>query len=191
MKTAIAIFIMFFLSCSLLQAQGKITMNVDDLNSNIEKYIKKNFEGYKAVEAFKYDISYEMKIQKGALVEWLIFDKEGKFLNKKADANTEILAMQTRTSMAVKDVSSDIEKYVKKYYVDYTIGEAFMYDEIYIVKIIKGTETQTLRFDKEGEFEANVTQPKPAESTLRPAEPVPEPKPVETPVKTDTIPDTK
>ena len=182
MKTAVTIFIMFFLSCGLLQAQGKVTMNVGDLNSNIEKYVKKNFEDYKIVEAFKYDISYEMKIQKGDLVEWLIFNKDGKFLNKKEEANTENLALQTRTTMALKEINKDITKYIEKYYVDYNVAEAFMYDEIYIVKIIKGTETQTLRFDKEGEFEANVTGPKPAEQTITPAE---------QPVKADSVPDKK
>ena len=66
MKKAFTLFIMAFLLTGLIQAQEKSTLNVKDLNSSIEKYIKKNYEGYKTVEAFKYGAVYEMKTSKGS-----------------------------------------------------------------------------------------------------------------------------
>ena len=83
MKKAIFLFVITFLFSGIIQAQEKTTMNVKDLNSDISKYIKKNYEGYKTVEAFKYEVTYEMKIQKGADLERLVFNKEGKFLYKR------------------------------------------------------------------------------------------------------------
>ena len=77
---------------------------------------------------------------------------------------------QIRITMATKDVPGDITKYIKKS--EYTLSEAYMYDEAYEVKIMKGNDAQTLLFDKEGNFVMKAEAPKAAVQ----------------PVKTDTIP---
>jgi len=114
MKKVFSVFIIAFLFSGIIQAQEKITLNVKDLNSDIEKYIKKNYKDYKTVEAFKYDVLYEMKTQKGDASEWLLFDKKGKFLNKETESRKEKMPSQVRTTLATKDVSSTITKYIKK-----------------------------------------------------------------------------
>jgi TusA-related sulfurtransferase len=173
MKKAFTLCIIAFLLAATIQAQEKTTMNVKDLNSDIEKYVKKNYEGFKIVEAFKYDVTYEMKIQKGAASENLVFDREGKFQYKKTEADKAKVSLQTRSTMSLKDVESDITKYIKKNFEGYQVTEAFMYDEVYTTKITKGAEAETLLFDKEGTFVMKVAdtvptkleEPKKADTT--------------------------
>jgi len=167
MKKAITLFIITFLFGCMIHAQEKTTLNVKDLNSDIEKYIKKNYKDYKTVEAFKYEVTFEMKIVKGADVERLVFDKEGKFLLKKTEADKAKVSLQTRSTMALKDVESDITKYIKKNFEGYKLTEAFKYDVVYVAKIKKGAETETLLFDKDGTFEMKVVAPKPVESAKK------------------------
>jgi hypothetical protein len=163
MKTAIRLFIFSFLFSGMIQAQEKATLNVKDLNSGIEKYIKKNYEGYKAVEAFKHEVHFEMKTQKGdASVEWLLFDKKGKFLKRETGSMKDKMPSQMRTTMATKDVESDITKYIKKS--ECRLTEAYMYDEAYEVKIMKGNDSQSLIFDKEGKFVMKAVAPIPSET---------------------------
>ena len=170
MKTAITICIMFFLSYGLM-AQEKTTLNTKDLNSNIEKYIKKNYEGYNTVEAFKSPAVYEMKVQKADSVEWLLFDAEGNFLKKETETAQAKLPAQVRVTLASDDVNKDITKYIKK--IEYQLKEAYMYDEAYEVKVMKGNDAQTLLFDIDGKFvmKAAAVEPKPAE-TVKTPEPV-------------------
>ena len=162
---------MAFLFSGMIQAQEKTTLNIKDLNSDIQKYVKKNYEGFKITEAFKYDVIYEMKIQKGSSSEDLVFDKEGKFLYKKAEAEQGAVTLQTRSTMSLKDVESDITKYIKKNFEDYQVKEAFIYDEVYTTRIVKGAENETLVFDKDGKFIMKGPAPESAKE----------------PVKTDTV----
>ena len=67
--------------------------------------------------------------------------------------------------MSLKDVESDITKYVKKNYEGYKLTEGFKYDEVYVTKVVKGAENETLLFDKDGKFEMKVAAPKPTEQT--------------------------
>ncbi len=140
----------------IMFGQVKTSIAVKDLNSGIEKYIKKNYEGYKAVEAFQYAPCYEVVLQGTGTTENLIFDAKGKMLAKKTDA---IIPVRTRTSMAVKDVNSDIEKYVKKNYEGYKISEAYMYDLAYSVKITKENSEESLLFDKDGKYVKKIVPP--------------------------------
>ena len=181
MKKVVTLFIITFLLSGMMLAQQKTTLSLKDLNSSIEKYIKNNYEGYKAIEAFKYEVIYEMKTQKGDATEWLLFDKEGKFMKKETEADKGKMTGQIRMTMALKDVSSDITKYIKKS--EYKLTESYMYDEAYEVKIMKGNDAQTLLFDKEGKFVMKVEAPKPAEQPKK-ADSVPAKK--EEPKKADT-----
>ena len=143
-------------------AQEKTTLSTKDLNSGVEKYVKKNFKDYKIVEAFSYPLVYVMTIKKGDLTEKLIFDSDGKFINKATEADKAKVALQTRSTLSLKEVKSDITKYIKRNFADYQHTEAFMYDEVVTAKIVKGAETETLVFDKEGKFMTKVVAPKPA-----------------------------
>lgn len=150
-----------FLFSGMIQAQEKTTMNVKDLNSDISKYIKKNYKDYKAVEAFKYELVFVMTVKKGDATDKLVFNHEGKFLYKATEADKAKVSFQTRSTMSLKDVESDITKYIKKNYEGYKLTEAFRYDEVYVTKIIKGADAESLVFDKEGKFEKKVAAPAP------------------------------
>jgi len=156
MKKALTSISVFFLLSIFTFAQEKITMNVKDLNSDIEKYVKKNFEGFKITEAFEYDVIYEMVVHKADSNVSLLFNRKGVFLYKKTEAIKAKLDHQTRMSMAVKDVESDISKYIKKNYEGFTLKEAYKYDEVYVTKVVKGADTEILLFDKDGKFEKKI-----------------------------------
>jgi hypothetical protein len=182
MKKAVALIILTILFSGMSKAQEKTTMNVKDLDTGIEKYVKKNFDGFKIVEAYKYDIVFEMKIQKGSDTEKLVFDRKGNFLYKMTEADKAKVTLQTRSTMALKDVESDITKYIKKNFEGYKLTEAFMYDEVYATKILKGAVSEMLVFDKDGKFVMKAA-PKPVESAKK-ADSVPMKK--EEPKKADT-----
>jgi uncharacterized protein YlbG (UPF0298 family) len=183
MKKAIALFIITFLLSGMGNAQEKTTLNIKDLDSGIEKYVKKNFDGYKITEAFKYEVVFQMKIQKGNEAEKLVFDRKGNFLYKMTDADKAKVSLQTRSTMAIKDVESDITKYIKKNFEGYKLTEAYQYDEVYATKIMKGAESEMLVFDKDGKFVMKAA-PKPVESKLK-ADSVPVKK--EEPKKADSV----
>jgi hypothetical protein len=183
MKKAVTLFAMFFLLTGMIRAQERMTMSVKDLNSDIEKYIKKNFEGYKIAEAYHYPLVYVMTVQKGDLTEKLVFDNEGKFQFKATEADKAKVSLQTRSTLSLKEVNSDITKYIKKNFEGYKHTEAFMYDEVYTTKITKGAESETLLFDKEGKFVKKVVASVPAGQPNK-ADSVPVKK--EEPVKADT-----
>jgi hypothetical protein len=163
MKKLFTFFIIAFLLSGMITAQEKTTLSTKDLNSGIEKYVKKNFQDYKITEAYSYPLVYVMTIKKGELTEKLIFDADGKFINKATEADKAKVALQTRTTLSLKEVKSDITKYIKKNFADYQFTEAFMYDEVVTTKIVKGAETEKLVFDKEGKFVMKVEPVKPAE----------------------------
>jgi hypothetical protein len=163
MKKSFTFFIISMLFSGMIIAQDKTTLNVKDLNSDIGKYIKKNYEGYKTLEAFHYSAVYVMTIQKGESTDKLVFDPEGKFLFKATEADRAKVSMQTRTTLSLKEVKSDITKYIKKNYEEYKLREAFMYEEVYSAKIVKGDAAETLIFDKDGKFVKKVAPTVPAE----------------------------
>jgi hypothetical protein len=160
MKKVFTFFVISFFCVGMMHAQEKTTLSVKDLNSDIEKYIKKNYEGYNITEAFKYEAFYEMKVQKGDAIEWLLFDNKGNFTKKLTETDQAKLPVQLRTTIATKDVSSNITKYIKKS--TYELKESYMYDESYQVKIMKGNEVDNLLFDKEGKFIMKIVPPAPA-----------------------------
>lgn len=159
MKKAVVLSIMIFLLTGMIQAQEKTTMSVKDLNSGIEKYIKKNYEGYKILEAYHYPLVYVMTIQKGDLTEKLVFNSDAKFQFKATEADKAKVSLQTRSTLSLKEVNNDITKYIKKNFEGYKHTEAFMYDEVFTTKITKGAESETLLFDKEGNFIKTVVAP--------------------------------
>ena len=112
-----------------------------------------------------------MKVQKADAVEWLLFDAEGNFLKKEAETAQAKWPAQVRVTLASDDVNKNITKYIKK--IEYQLKEAYMYDEAYEVKVMKGNDAQTLIFDIDGKFimKAAAAEPKPAE-TVKPPEPV-------------------
>jgi hypothetical protein len=167
MKKVFTLFIIAFLFSGMIQAQEKTTMSVKDLNSDISKYIKKNYKDYKTMEAFKYELVYVMTIRKGDATDKLVFNREGKFQYKATEADKAKVSFQTRSTMSLKDVESDITKYIKKNYEGYKLTEAFRYDEVYVTKIIKGDDAESLIFDKEGKFEKKVAAPQAAEETKK------------------------
>ena len=183
MKKLFTLSIIAFLLSGMIQAQEKTTLGVKDLNSDIQKYIKKNFKDYKVVEAFHYSLVYVMTVQKGDVTEKLIFDRDGKFVNKATEADKAKVALQTRSTLSLKEVNSNITKYIKKNFEGYKHTEAFMYDEVVTTKITKGSDTETLLFDKEGKFVKKVVAPAPAEPAKK-ADSVPAKK--EEPKKADT-----
>jgi osmotically-inducible protein OsmY len=81
MKRAVALVVACLFFSGAMYAQQKTSIAVKDLDSDIEKYIEKNFKDYKTTEAYKYAAIYEMKIKKEATVEVLVFDKEGKLID--------------------------------------------------------------------------------------------------------------
>lgn len=165
MKKAIALCIITFLATGIMNAQQKTSMNVKDLDSDIEKYVKKMYPEYKIAEAFKYDIVYGMKLQKGDTLAGLIFDRKGKFITKVTEAEKAKYALQTRTTMSLEDVSDDITKYIKKNAPGYKLIEAYSYDEVYSVKIMKAEAIEMLLFDKDGKFVKKTGTPAPAVPT--------------------------
>jgi hypothetical protein len=165
MKNALALISMIFLLSITAKAQEKTTMNVNDLNSSIEKYIKKNYEGYKITEAFKYALVYKMNVKKADTTVALVFNEKGAFLYKKTEADKSKVSLQTRTTIALEDVESNIPKYIKKNYAGYKLTEAYRYDEVYTTKIVKGADHQTLVFDKDGKFIKKETAGMPDQHT--------------------------
>jgi hypothetical protein len=84
---------------------------------------------------------YEIIIKKENSAEDLVFDADGKFMHKKSAADKQNFALQTRTTISLKDVESDINSYLKKNFDGYKITEAYKYDEVYTATIIKGAES--------------------------------------------------
>jgi TusA-related sulfurtransferase len=187
MKEALTLVSMIFLFSICTRAQEKITMNVKDLDSDIEKYVNKNYAGYKITEAFQYDVVYEMILHREGTNVAVMFNKKGAFLYKKTDADKAKVAFQTRTSMALDDVESDITKYIKKNYEGYKLTEAYKYEEVYSTKIMKGNDAEVLLFDKEGKF-IKKKEAKPAEPAAQKTDSVPPTPEMKTePANTDSI----
>jgi hypothetical protein len=174
------------LSSGILQAQERTTVNVKDLPSGVEKYIEKNYKDFKTNEAYKFNLFYEIVVQNQNTKESLLFNRENTFVRKKTEADKTKIPMQMRSTLSVDEVESDITKYVKKNMEGFKVVEAYRYNEVYGTKIMKGTETHTLLFDKEGAFVRIVPPPPPA-APAAPKAPKPDSMPVPPP---PVMPDT-
>jgi archaellum component FlaG (FlaF/FlaG flagellin family) len=68
--------------------QSKVSVKVAELQKSITDNVAKDFPGFTVKEAFSVtkgtDVTYEVVIVKGTVVETLVYDKEGKFVKKLA-----------------------------------------------------------------------------------------------------------
>jgi archaellum component FlaG (FlaF/FlaG flagellin family) len=68
--------------------QSKVSVKVTELQKSITDNVAKDFPGFTIKEAFSVtkgnDVTYEVVIVKGTVVETLVYDKEGKFVKKLA-----------------------------------------------------------------------------------------------------------
>jgi hypothetical protein len=61
--------------------QSKTTMSIGDVDRHISKFIKKNYEGFDLNKAIRYDIVYLARVAKVEEKIWLLFDKNGGFID--------------------------------------------------------------------------------------------------------------
>jgi hypothetical protein len=176
MKKSIVLWFVTSLLAGFTYAQEKISMNVNDLDKHIEKYIKGHYENHKTVEAFKYEVTYLVVIQKGDSSESLIFDKDGKFVYKMNADFPKKVALQPKSTMSVDDVKKDIDKYVSKTYEDFKITQAHKYDLVYTAKVAKDAEEVTLLFNADGDF-VNKIEPEAKAAPAQAAKPAGSPAP--------------
>ncbi|MDP1622592.1 MAG: hypothetical protein Q8M08_09680 [Bacteroidales bacterium] len=87
MKKALLIFV-FGIFTTIMVAQTKTELKIDELQKPITEYIAKNFMGYSIDKVFKVDakgvITYDVCVNKDKTHEKLFFDKEGKFLRRES-----------------------------------------------------------------------------------------------------------
>jgi hypothetical protein len=66
----------------------KVSVKVAELQKSISDNVAKDFPGFTIKEAFSVtkgtDVTYEVVIEKGTVMETLVYDKEGKFVKKLA-----------------------------------------------------------------------------------------------------------
>ena len=161
MRRFFSVLLITVLSSGFLQAQERTTVNAKDLPSGIEKYIEKNYKEFKTTEAYKFNFFYEIVVQNQSVKESLLFNRENNFVRKKTEADKAKVPMQMRSTISLDEVESDITKYLKKNMEGFKVVEAYRYNEVYTTKIMKGTETHTLVFDKEGAFVRIAPPPPP------------------------------
>jgi hypothetical protein len=178
MKKSIVLCFIILLLGGYTYAQEKFSMNVNDLDKHSEKYIKGHYENYKIVEAFKYEVTYLIIIQRGDSTESLVFDRDGKFVYKSNTDFAKKMALQPKSTMSVGDVKKDIDKYVSKNYEDFKITQAHKYDLVYTAKLAKDAEEITLLFNADGNFVNKVDpEAKPAPATAAKPADAPAPAP--------------
>jgi len=183
MRLLFSVLMITLMSSGILLAQERTTVNVKDLPSGVEKYLEKNYKDFKTSEAYKYNLFYEIVVQNQSLKESLLFNRENTFVRKKTEADKTKVPMQMRSTLSVDEVESDITKYIKKNMEGFKVVEAYRYNEVYGTKIMKGAESHTLLFDKEGAFVRVVPPPPPAP----PKAPKPDSMPVPPPPPMDTV----
>ena len=96
MKKALSVLVLF-LAVLVVSAQtttttnakqSKVSVKVAELQKSITDNVAKDFPGFTVKEAFSVtkgtDVTYEVVIVKGTVVETLVYDKEGKFVKKLA-----------------------------------------------------------------------------------------------------------
>jgi hypothetical protein len=81
------IVLVLVMAAMVVNAQ-RTPVKVADLQKSISEYITKDYTGFIIKDAIKVvannAITYEVAITKGSTSETLVFDKDGKFLNKMA-----------------------------------------------------------------------------------------------------------
>ena len=65
---------------SKVSMQPNIKMAIADLDKGIDKYVKKNYEGYKIISAINYQMVYSAKVVKGSEEVVLLFNESGEFM---------------------------------------------------------------------------------------------------------------
>src|SRR5512140_2369498 len=97
MKKALSVLVLF-LAVLVVSAQttttttnakaSKVSVKVTELQKSITDNVAKDYPGFTIKEAFSVtkgtDVTYEVVIVKGTVVETLVYDKEGKFVKKLA-----------------------------------------------------------------------------------------------------------
>jgi hypothetical protein len=82
------LFVTVLVMAALAVNGQKTTIKVTDLPKSITGYITNDYAGYTIKDAFKNVANnvttYEVAVAKGTTSETLIFDKDGKFINKMA-----------------------------------------------------------------------------------------------------------
>lgn len=90
------------LAFTITNAQQKTSMKVEELQKAITKHIKKNYVGYKTIEAYKVDtkgiISYEVIVEKTTNKLDLYYDNDGKFLRKEVEKKTKTVPKTNKTN---------------------------------------------------------------------------------------------
>jgi hypothetical protein len=81
-------FVMVLLMAALVVNAQRTPLKVADLQKSVTDYITKDFNGFIIKDATKVVTNnvttFEVAITKGSTSETLVFDKDGKFLNKMA-----------------------------------------------------------------------------------------------------------
>lgn len=77
------------------------------MESDITKYIKINFSGYKLVESFKYYEIYTVKINNGTVSETLVFDNKFAFLNKLEEPKSDNIPLKTDSAVVIQPMKTD------------------------------------------------------------------------------------
>ena len=109
MKKSIILLAAIF-AFTIVKAQEKTSMNVDDLSKTITKQIEKSYVGYKTLEAYKIDTkgvtSYEVIVEKAPNKLDLYYDADGKFLKKEMEKK-DPSAKATPAKAATAKTSTD------------------------------------------------------------------------------------
>ena len=80
---------------TIVNAQEKTSINVEELQKVITKHISKNFVGYKPIEAYKIVskggvTTYEVIVEKAPNKLDLYYEKNGKFMRKEVEKKTPV-----------------------------------------------------------------------------------------------------
>jgi hypothetical protein len=82
------LFVTVLVMAALVVNAQKTPVKVADLQKSITEYITKDYAGYMIKDAYKNVANnvttFEVAIAKGTTSETLVFDKDGKFINKMA-----------------------------------------------------------------------------------------------------------
>ena len=167
----------FFVSYAF--AQPRTEVKITDLKKEITDLITKDYPDYKIIQAFKVDrpenSQFVVVINKEKSRISLIFDKNGKFLNK--------IEPPKKSTVATEDLKKEIKEYVTKNFKDFNIANAVKIEDkgILTFKVLiekeKGKDNDPDRidliFDKNGKFIKKMERkrPEPMKKNERKIEP--------------------
>jgi hypothetical protein len=151
MKKIILVFLVSIF-VTFVYGQTKTEVKTTDLKKEITSNIAKDYAGFKIDKAFKVDnagvINYQVNISQERAKITLIYDKDGKFLNK--------IVPPRRSVVKNEDLKKDIKDNIAKDYKGYTISKAIQSDDngvvTYHISILKDNERVNLVYDKDGKF---------------------------------------